>query len=261
MKFSLLLFFILIGVTTLGPWLVNHNPYQYHLESELNLPSWEYPMGNDENGRDILSRIIYGAPYSLGIAVSVVSVCLVLGILVGLISGYFGGWIDKIFLMVADLFQAFPGILLAIAIAAVMPASVINIIILLSMVGWVSYARVMRAQVLTIKELDYIQSAKAMGQTTINIFRKHILPNAFSPLLTQAAFGMAGVILIESTLSFLGLGVPLTTPTWGRMLDSGSSLLLVAPHVSLFPGFAIMFSILTFNLLGDALQEKLKIRK
>lgn len=239
-----------------GPFTAPHDPYAYDLQLEMNGPDSEYLFGTDENGRDILSRILFGARFSLGIAIAVVALCMSLGVLIGFIAGYLGGWWEKSFLAVSDIFQAFPGILLAIAVAAFLPPSVLNVILLLSFVGWVGYARLTRAQVLTVKQREFVSAANGLGIPVWRIFLKHILPNIAGPLMVQGAFGMAGVILIESTLSFLGLGIPVTVPSWGRMLDSGSSLLLVAPHISIFPGLAIMFAVLTFNLLGDRLRDR-----
>lgn len=255
-KIPTYLFFLLVFMALIGPFVAPYNPSAYDLKIEMQGPSEKHWMGVDENGRDILTRIFYGARVSLGIGIVVVSLCVSLGVTIGFLAAYFGGWFEKIFLIVTDIFQAFPGILLAIAVAAFLPPSILNVILLLSFVGWVSYARVTRAQVLTVKQREYVQAAHSLGVPVWRLFAKHIVPNIAGPLLVQAAFGMAGVILIESTLSFLGLGIPVSVPSWGRMLDSGSSLLLVAPHISIFPGLAIMLAVLTFNLLGDQLRDK-----
>lgn len=255
-KLPLLFLILLLFMALIGPFIAPYAPSSYNLAIELQGPSTQHWLGTDENGRDIFTRILYGARISLGIGVVVVSVCAGLGIFIGFLAAYFGGWFEKIFLIVTDIFQAFPGILLAIAVAAFLPPSVLNVILLLSFVGWVSYARVTRAQVLTIKQREFVQAANSLGIPIWRLFSKHIVPNIAGPLLVQAAFGMAGVILIESTLSFLGLGIPVEVPSWGRMLDSGSSLLLVAPHISIFPGLAIMLAVLTFNLLGDQLRDR-----
>lgn len=253
-----ILLVLLFTIALLGPLVAPFNPFESNLPLEMQSPSADHWFGTDENGRDIMSRLFYGARISLGIGVAVVTMCLSLGILVGFLAGYLGGWWEKIFLAVSDIFQAFPGFLLAVAVAAFLPPSVMSMILLLSFVGWVSYARVTRAQVLTMKTQEYIQAARGLGLSLGRIFLRHVLPNIAGPLLVQAAFGMAGVILIESSLSFLGLGIPVEVPSWGRMLDSGSSLLLVAPHISIFPGLAIMVAVLTFNLLGDDLRDRLE---
>lgn len=251
----LLLTVMLMGAL-FGPWLAPADPYQNDLQHELQPPSLDHLLGTDENGRDLLSRLLVGAGLSLGIAVAVSLSCLTLGLVIGFLAAHVGGWFERVFLFVSDVFQAFPGILLAIAVAAFLPPGLLNIIFLLSFVGWVSYARVTRAQVLSLKKREFIEATRANGVPLWRVFALHVLPNIMGPLIVQVAFGMAGVILIESTLSFLGLGLPLTMPTWGRMLDAGSALLLVAPHISIFPGLAIMLAVLTFNFLGDALRER-----
>lgn len=250
-------FFILIALVlmVLGPQLAPFDPHVSHLEETLRLPGAKYFLGTDGNGKDILSQILFGARLSLLISVTVVGVCLILGIFLGFCAAYFGGICDRIFLFVADVFQAFPGILLAIAVAAFIPPSVFNLILLLSFVGWVSYARVVRAQILELKEREFILASRALGVSWGRLLVLHLLPNMAGPLIVQASFGMAGVILAESTLSFLGLGLPASVTSLGKLLDSGVNLLLVAPHVSIFPGAVIMFFVLFFNLMGDRLRK------
>lgn len=247
---------ILIIIAIIGPSFTSYNPIQSDLVHEMQKPSTIHLLGTDEDGRDIFARILFGARISLGIGIIVVLFNSLIGVIIGFLAAYKGKWWDKTFLAVADVFQAFPGILLAILIAAFLKPSILNVIFLLTFVGWVSYARVARAQILTLKKREFVLASQAIGVPLWRVFTSHILPNIAGPLLVQASFGMAGVILIESTLSFLGLGTPVTIPSWGRMLDTGSSVLLVAPHVSIFPGLAIMFSVLTFNLIGDRLRDK-----
>lgn len=248
---------VLIILAIIGPMIIPFDPSTYNLSQQMQLPSLHHWMGTDENGRDIFVRVLYGTRVSLGIGVCVTFLCAVLGVFAGFLAGFKGGWFERLFLMVSDIFQAFPGILLAIAVAAFLPPTVLNVIVLLSFVGWVGYARVTRAQVMSVREKEYIQATEALGVPLHLVFFKHVLPNIAGPLMVQAAFGMAGIILVESTLSFLGLGLPVTIPSWGRMLDTGSSLLLIAPHLSIFPGLAIMCSVLIFNLLGDRLRDLL----
>lgn len=255
LKIPVILFSFFLAVALIGPFIYSVSPYEYHLDQAFESPSLHHWLGTDENGRDILSRILLGARISLGIGMSVLTFCLSIGITIGFFAGFWGGWFEKIFLMVSDIFQAFPGILLAIAVAAFLPQSFLNIILLLSFVGWVSYARVTRAQVLSLKKREYIEATQCLGLPLHLVFFKHVLPNIMGPLLVQAAFGMAGIILIESTLSFLGLGLPVHLPSWGRMLDSGSSLLLVEPTLSIYPGIAIMLTVMIFNFLGDRLRD------
>lgn len=249
----ILLFFAFILV---APFFAEHNPTKSHLEDGLRRPGFEYLLGTDSNGRDIFSQILYGARTSFLISFVVVLICLIVGLFVGFFAGYFGGLVDRAFLFVADIFQAFPGILLAIAIAAFLPQTIMNLIILLSFVGWVGYSRVIRAQVIEMKTREFIMAGKAIGVGLRGLLFKHFLPNMVGPVIVQASFGMAGVILAESTLSFLGLGLPPSVPSLGKLMDSGVDLLLVAPHVSLFPGFVIMVFIVFFNFLGDRLREQ-----
>ena len=251
--------FVILAV--FAPWFSPHDPDSYHIEKSFAGPSYEYPLGNDANGRDILSRVIYGARISLGIAISVVSVSLVFGTLVGLIAGFFGGIVDRIFIFVSDVFLAFPGFLFAIAIAAFLQPSISNVIFILCLKGWVSYARLVRGQTLALKGRAFIAAGKALGMGLPRLFAKHLLPNMMGPIVVNASFGMAGVIMIESSLSFLGLGVPSGTPSWGAMLDQGTRFLLVAPHLSIYPGIAIALIVLAFNFVGDALRDKLSPRK
>ncbi len=239
----------------LAPYLAPFSPKLTQLEHALQTPNALHLLGTDANGKDILSLILHGARLSLTLSLVVVLICTGLGLVIGFIAAYFGRTADRIFLFVADVFQAFPGILLAIGVAAFIKPSVGNLILLLSFVGWVSYARVVRAQVLEIKTREFVQAARAIGVPLPLMLARYFLPNMAGPLVVQASFGMAGVILAESTLSFLGLGLPVSVPSLGKLLDSGVGLLMVAPHVSLFPGAVIMIFVLLFNLVGDRLRE------
>lgn len=253
-RYLVLLIFTIILV---APSFAPQDPQITHLEQKLMTPgSPAHWLGTDGDGRDLFSQLLFGARVSLVISVSVVSVCLILGFLAGFGAGYFGGWWDRIFLMMADIFQAFPGILLAITLAAFLPPSFFNLIILLTLAGWVSYARLIRAQVLELKTRDYVAAARALGVGTDRLMLYYFLPNLAGPLVVQASFGMAGAILAESTLSFLGLGLPAHITSLGKILDGGVNLLLRAPHVSLFPGFVIMLFVLAFNSMGDRLRSR-----
>lgn len=247
---------VLAGIA-FAPLLAPFSVSESHLELGLLTPNLTFWLGTDANGKDIFSLILYGSRFSLLISVCVVTACVLVGTMAGFVAGFYGGKTDKIFLFVADVFQAFPGILLAVAIAAFVSPSVFNLILLLSFVGWVSYARVVRIQVMELKTAEFIQAAHALGTSQWRLLTRHFLPNMAGPLIVQASFGMAGVILAESTLSFLGLGLPADIPTLGKLLDSGVNLLLRAPHVSLFPGAIIMIFVLSFNLLGDYLRDGL----
>lgn len=257
MKKSLFIFSILVLVALMGPFFAPYSPDVSVLTDSLQKPSWQHWLGTDENGRDILSRLMHGGRISLSLSLSVVLLASSIGTMAGFFAAYCGGWVDRFFLMVSDIVQAFPSLLLAIGIAAFLPPSFLNVLLLLVLTGWVGYARVVRAQVLALREKEYVQAAVSLGVSLPRQFLIHFIPNLAGPLLVQIVFGLAGVMLTESTLSFLGLGLPLTYPTWGRMLDGGSQLILVAPYVSFFPGMAIFVSILTFNLLGDALRDQL----
>ncbi len=259
-KLGAALILLLLVVAILAPWLAPHDPNIYHLNLKFESPHWSYWFGNDADGRDILSRIIYGTRISLGIGLAVVSVSIVVGCTAGLIAGYAGGWIDHIFLFISDVFLAFPSFLFAIAVAAFLTPSVINVVIILSLKGWVTYARLVRGQTLALKQREFVLAGKAIGISRWRMYFRYLLPNMIGPIVVNASFGMAGVIMIESALSFLGLGVPVGTPSWGAMIDQGTQYLLLAPHISLIPGVFIMITVLGFNFVGDGLRDKLAPR-
>jgi len=248
--------FALVLVAIFAPFLAPHDPNAYNLGLKFASPHAGFWFGNDADGRDILSRIIFGTRVSLGIGVAVVGISLVAGCLLGLVAGYAGGWIDQIFLFITDVFLAFPSFLFALAVAAFLEPSVFNVIIILSLKGWVTYARLVRGQTLQLKQREFILAGRAIGVSRWRIYFRHLLPNMTGPIIVNASFGMAGVIMIESALSFLGLGVPVDTPSWGAMIDQGTQYLLVAPHLSIFPGIFIMLVVLGFNFLGDGLRDK-----
>ncbi len=244
-----------------APVIAPANPAVIDLNHRLAPPSATHWLGADELGRDILSRILYGARLSLVVAVSVVSCSLFLGILLGGIAGYYGGVLDTMLnVFVMNAFLALPGILLAIAFVAFLGPGLINLILALSVGGWVGYARLVRGQVLAVKEKEFVEAARALGASDLRIFVRHILPNIIQPLIVQSAIGMAGAVLAEATLSFLGLGVPPPAASWGSMLDGGRSHLFDAPHLVIFPALAVMLCVLSFNFLGDALRDYLDPR-
>jgi peptide/nickel transport system permease protein len=244
-----------------APWLAPANPAAIDLSHRLAAPSAAHWFGTDQLGRDILSRIIYGARLSLTVAVSVVALSLGVGIVLGGIAGFYGGAIDtalNIFAMNA--FMALPGILLAIAFVAFLGPGLLNLILALSIGGWVGYARLVRGQVLAVREREFVEAARALGASDLRIFVRHILPNIVQPLIVQAAIGMAGAVLAEATLSFLGLGVPPPTASWGSMLNDARAHLFDAPHVVVPPAIAVMLCVLCFNFIGDALRDYLDPR-
>lgn len=243
-------------VAIAAPFLTEFDPTAMALRQRFLLPSLTHLMGTDQNGIDIFSQIVYGARVSLTISLSVVFVSLSIGLIIGSAAGYCGGWTDMIIMRIIDMIYAFPGFLLILTIAAVMQSSSLGtLIFILCLTGWASYARLIRGEILHLKKKDYVISADAMGAGPIRKLVLYIWPNLIGPVMIQASFGMAVTILTESSLSFLGLGVPPSTPTWGSLLNSGRNYLLEAPHISLFPGLALLVVVLGFNLLGDGLRD------
>jgi len=244
-----------------GPLLAPRDPAFIELAARLQPPSAHHLLGTDELGRDMFSRLLYGARYAMLVGSSVVAGSLLLGTLAGSLAGYYGGRLDRILNVVLfNVFLSFPGILLAIAFVAFLGPGLWNLILALVIGGWVGYARLVRAQVLAAREREYVEAARALGATDLRILLRHILPNIVQPVIVQAAIGMAGAILAEGTMSFLGLGVPPPTPSWGAMLDDGRSHLFDSPHVVLFPAAAVMLAVLAFNFVGDALRDHLDPR-
>ena len=239
----------------LAPWLAPYDPLALDLTGSLAPPELAHPLGRDEQGADILSRLLHGARISLAVGLITVSITASVGISVGLLAGYAGGGVEQVAMRLVDVLLAFPGLLLAIALVAVLGPGLGNVIIALSALGWTGFARLVRGQVLAVKGLDYVQAAHGLGAGHVRLMAVHILPNVMAPALVQASFAIAAAILSEASLSFLGLGVPAGTPSWGAMLAEGRYVLSEAPHVSIFPGLAIMGVVLGFNLLGDALAD------
>lgn len=260
LKFGGFLVALIALTALLAPVLPLPSPEQAHIESEFAAPSRHHPMGQDEEGRDVLARVVYGARVSLFIGIVTVILAMSLGSVIGLMAGYFGGRFDEAFVLVSDIFLAFPSILLIIAVAAFMPPSTWNIIFVLAFVGWVSYARIIRGQVLAIRDIEYVQAARVLGFSHRRVLSRHIFPNVLGPLIVQATLSVAGVIIAESTLSFLGIGVSSGTASWGAMLDAGVAYLLIAPHISIVAGLAIMLTVLGFNFLGDGLRDLYDVR-
>ncbi len=244
-----------------APWIAPQDPANINLPARLSVPSAAHWFGTDELGRDILSRIIYGARISLLVGASVVSFSLLIGLIIGCIAGYYGGRVDRfVNVVVMNAFLSFPGILLAIAFVAFLGPGIFNLILALSIGGWVGYARLVRAQVLAAREREFVEAARALGAGDWRILTRHILPNIIQPVIVQAAIGMAGAVLAEATMSFLGLGVPPPAASWGSMLNDGRSHLFEAPHLVLFPAAAVMLAVLSFNFIGDALRDYLDPR-
>lgn len=240
-----------------APWAVPYDPSSQQLSLRLERPSWAHPFGLDELGRDIFSRVLAGARISLLVGITVVGISSVAGIVLGAIAGYYGGWVDEVISRSIDVLLAFPGILLAIALVAVLGPSLRNVVMALSAIGWVGYARLVRGQVLRAREFEFVQAARALGAGTSRILFRHVVPTTLPAVMVQATLGMAGAILAEASLSFLGLGVQPPTPSWGTMLNGGRVHLLDAPHLTIFPGAAIAVLVLGFNFLGDGLRDVL----
>ena len=244
-----------------APLLAPHDPAQLSLVSRLSPPSAAHWFGTDELGRDVLSRTIYGARISLAVAVAVVSLSLVLGLMLGALAGFYGGITDTIVnIYVSNAFLALPGILFAVAFVAFLGPSLGNLILALALASWVNYARLVRAQVLAMKEREFVQAARSLGASDLRLMLRHILPNIVQPLIVQAAVGMAAAVLAEATLSFLGLGVQPPTPTWGAMLNDARSHLFDSPYLVFFPAAALAMCVLAFNFLGDGLRDFLDPR-
>ncbi|MCB5187072.1 ABC transporter permease [Methylobacillus caricis] len=230
-------------------------PDHINLENVLALPRADAWLGNDDLGRNIVARLLAGAGVSMFVALLVTSVSLTVGTLIGLVAGYFGGWIDRVLMQVTDVFLAFPGILLAIAFAAVLGPGLDNLLLALCMTSWVGYARLTRAQALSLRHRQHVLAAESLGAPVGRIMRKHILPLLAAPLVVEATYSIAGLVIAEASLSFLGLGIQAPHASWGSMLKDGVRYLLVAPHYVLAVGFSLMSLVLAINVLGDQLRD------
>jgi peptide/nickel transport system permease protein len=264
--FGLVVVLAVLVAAVFASFVSPFDPLAQDIGQRLKEPGWQdaqgriHPLGTDHLGRDILSRIIHGSRIALSVGLAAVAISGVLGMAVGLVSGYFGGRVDDFFMRLADIQLAFPFILLAIAVIGVLGPSLRNIIIVIGVSSWVVYARVVRGEVLSIREREFVQAAVALGSRDYRVLVRHVLPNAFTPWLVVATLDMARVIVIESALSFLGLGVQPPTPTWGGMLADGRVYLSTAWWLATFPGLAILVTVLGINLLGDGLRDTLDPR-
>ena len=246
----------LVVVAIVGPILCSTDPLSIDLTNTLAGPSHAHPFGCDGLGRDVLARVLWGARLSLSISTVVVGLSLVVGSVIGATAGFSGGRIDNLIMRGVDIILAFPGILLAIALAAILGPGLVDLAIALTAMGWTGYARIVRGEVLTLREREYVLAAETLGAGRSRLLMQHLIPGVVGPLAVQATFGIGGIIGAEAALSFLGLGAQPPTPSWGNMLDAGRAFLLVAPHLTTAPGLAIGFSILGFNLLGDGIAQK-----
>jgi peptide/nickel transport system permease protein len=255
-RWGLALTLVLVIIALAAPWIAPADPTAQNLPARLASPSLGHWMGTDELGRDILSRIIYGARVSMIVSVSVVLGAGIVGLAIGALAGYFGGWLDRfVNIVLINAFLSFPGILLAIAFAAFLGPGLGKVILALVITGWAGYARLARAQILQAREMEYVLAARSIGASDARILARHLLPNILQPILVQGTIAMAGAILAESTLSFLGVGVLAPMPSWGAMLNDARGHLFDAPHLVIFPALAVMTAVLAFNLLGDALRD------
>ncbi|HEY66021.1 MAG TPA: ABC transporter permease [Caldilineae bacterium] len=254
---GLILISLFVITAILAPILSPYDPVEMDLPNRLRGISREHWMGTDGFGRDVLSRIIYGTRLSLTTAFAVTVLITSIGVIVGGVAGYFGGLVDELLMRVVDILLAFPKIILALAIVAVLGPSLRNLVMALALTGWVSYSRVIRGLVLSFREKEFIQAAKAIGCGDPRILAHHIIPNVMAPVIVLATLDMGHVILSISALSFLGLGAQPPTPEWGAMLNEGRPFMQSAPHLMIFPGLMIMLTVLAFNLLGDGLRDAL----
>lgn len=252
---------VIVLAALLAPWLLPWDPAAQELARRLEGPSVQHLFGLDELGRDILARVLMGARVSLLVGVVVVGVSASVGLAVGAVSGYYGGRVDQVIGRLMDVLMAFPGLLLAIALVAVLGPSLTNVVLALTAIGWVGYARLVRGQVLRAREFDYVAAARALGSGTLRLLARHVLPAAMPAVLVQATLGMAGAMLSEAALSFLGLGVQPPMPSWGTMINGGRTHLLDAPHLTIFPGVCLAMVVLGFNFLGDGVRDAIDPRK
>lgn len=254
----IVLFYVIVSI--FGPMLSPYDPNESNFDESLIPPSKQHWFGTDLHGRDVLSRVIVGARTSFTISISAVAIAVFIGILLGSISGYVGGWVDELIMRFLDIFMAFPEILLAIAIVAILGPGKINIVIAIAVFSFPSFARITRATVMSVKNNEYVEAAKAIGESGWSILTRYILPNALSPVIVQATLRMGTAILTISSLGFLGLGVKAPEAEWGTDLALARSYLEFAPWLSIFPGIAIVFVVLGFNFFGDALNDALNPR-
>ncbi|MGH2452871.1 MAG: ABC transporter permease [bacterium] len=252
---------MLVVAAVFAPWIAPYDPIRdANLENNLRSPGGTFLLGTDTFGRDVFSRIVYGARISLGIGVVVQAVALTMGLTLGLLSGFYGGWTDNLIMRVAEVIFAFPGLLFAIAVMAVIGPSLYNVFLALGLVGWTSLARVVRGQVFAIKAYEYVEAARALGASNGRIILRHLLPNTLAPAIVLVTLGIGHAILAEASLSFLGLGAQPPAPSWGSMLTVGRDYLSLAPWLSVYPGLAIFLTVIGFNLLGDGLRDLLDPR-
>ncbi len=251
----LILLIALVMAAILAPLIAPFDPNEQYLSGALQSPSWTHLMGTDEMGRDIFSRVLFGARISLPIAGAVVAISFIVGLAIGSIAGYVGGWTDGLLSRIIDVFISFPGIIMSLVLIGFMGPGFVNMIVALSITSWAGYARLMRGQVLSVKNNDYVSSSKLIGESKFRIMFKHIIPNSIAPVIVLATIDMGHVILASASLSYLGLGIPADIPEWGSMINAGQDYIRTAPWVIIGPGLAITFTVMIFCLLGDGLRD------
>ncbi len=251
----------LLVVAAAAAWIAPYDPTTQVLAENLAPPTAAHLLGQDKLGRDILARIVYGTRVSLAVGVVTVLVSLGIGAAIGALAGFAGGWVDEIVMRAIDVLLAFPGLLLAIALTGILGPSLRNVVIALCLIGWTGYARLARSEVVRLREREFVEAARALGVPERRILVRHVAPLLATPMLVQATFGMAAAIVAEASLSFLGLGAQPPTPSWGAMLNDGRAFVLVAPHLTVFPGLAIFVTVLGLTFLGDGLRDRLDVRR
>jgi peptide/nickel transport system permease protein len=250
-----------MGVVALAsPWLAPYDPNFIDLQEVLMPPSPAHLLGTDTLGRDVLSRIIFGARVSLLVGFVAVGIATLIGLLVGALAGYYGGWVDQALMRLVDLMLCFPTLFLILAVIAVLGPNIWNIMVVIGLTGWMGVARLVRAEFLSLKEREFVVAARALGASDARLMWRHLLPNALTPVMVSATLGVAGAILVESALSFLGLGVQPPTPSWGNILTMGKDNLEIAWWLSFFPGLAILVTVMSYNLLGEGIREAIDPR-
>ncbi len=247
-------------MSLLAPWLAPYDPNFIDIKAILMPPSSVHFMGTDSLGRDVFSRIIYGSQISLKVGFVAVGLATCIGVLLGAVAGYYGGWVDNLLMRLVDLMLCFPTFFLILAVIAVLEPSIWNIMVIIGLTGWMGVARLVRAEFLTLREREFVQAARALGASDGRIIFRHLLPNALAPVMVSATLGVAGAILTESALSFLGLGVQPPTPSWGNILTAGKDNIEIAWWLSVFPGLAILITVMGYNLLGEGIREAIDPR-
>jgi len=250
----------MFAVALLASWLAPYDPNVFDLKQVLMPPSPAHLLGTDTLGRDVLSRIIFGSRVSLLVGFVAVGIATLIGVLVGSLAGYYGGVVDQVLMRLVDLMLCFPTIFLILAVIAVLGPSIWNIMVIIGLTSWMGVARLVRAEFLSLREREFVAAARALGASDLRLICRHLLPNALTPVMVYATLGVAGAILTESALSFLGLGVQPPTPSWGNILTAGKDNIEIAWWLSVFPGLAILFTVMSYNLLGEGIREAIDPR-